>query len=71
MKEENGKRNKMFTAKESQPVRVETISDTYGHHKHYRIGTMPAGGFQAVWRFEDNQDTKNSSSSFPGGKKVY
>ena len=46
MKDEGGKKNKMFTAKESQPVRVETISDTYGHHKHYRLGTMPAGGFQ-------------------------
>jgi hypothetical protein len=71
MKEENGKRNKMFTAKESTAVRPETISDTYGHHKHYRLGTMPAGGFQAVWRFEDNQDSKNSFSSFSGGKKVY
>jgi len=71
MKEENGKRNKMFEPKETQPVRPEMVSDTYGRHKHYRLGTMPAGGFQAVWRFEDNQDSKNSSSSFPGGKKVY
>ena len=71
MKDEGGLKNKMFVAPAAQPTRPMTVSDTYGHHKHYRLGKMPIGGFQSVWRFEDDQDTKNSSSSFPGGKKVY
>jgi hypothetical protein len=38
-------------------------------------GKMPAGGFQAVWNFKNNQPndyfTRKQSPTSGGGKKVY
>jgi len=69
MKDESGKNVKMHPLKVA--TRPETISDTYGHHEHYRLGKMPIGGFQSIWRFEDGGDSKTSYTSKSGGKKVY
>lgn len=41
----------------------------------YTPGKMPAGGFQAVWNFKNNQPndyfTRKQSPTSGGGKKVY
>lgn len=72
MKDEKGLKNIYPKDKvETRPIRPEMVSDTYGHHKPYKLGTMPAGGFQSVWRFEESGNCKNSGTSNPGGKKVY
>ena len=34
----------------------------------YQLGTMPKGGFQAVWNFSGNGSTKESGTDKPGGK---
>jgi hypothetical protein len=70
MKDDNGFKNKEVTHMQV-PTRPATISDTYGHHKPYKLGKMPIGGFQSVWRFEEDSDSKNSFTSQSGGKKVY
>jgi hypothetical protein len=33
-------------------------------------GVTPVG-FTGVWNFADNSNTKDSSTSKPGGKKIY
>jgi hypothetical protein len=33
-------------------------------------GVTPVG-FTGVWNFSDNSNTKDSSTSKPGGKKIY
>jgi hypothetical protein len=72
MKDEKSSKNIYVKEKSGAvPSRVETVTDTYGKHKPYKLGTMPVGGFQSVWRFEDGGDCKNSGTSNPGGKKVY
>jgi hypothetical protein len=42
--------------------------------EHYS-GSLPAGGFQAVWNFKNNQPndyfTRKESPTSGGGKKVY
>jgi hypothetical protein len=70
MKDENGSKN-VQSIHMQVPTRPATISDTYGRHQHYRLGKMPNGGFQSIWRFEDGGDSKNSYTSKSGGKKVY
>ena len=70
MKDEGGLKNKEVTHMQV-PTRPATISDTYGHHKPYKLGKMPIGGFQSVWRFEADSDSKNCPPSSPNGKKVY
>jgi len=69
MKDESGK-NKQ-TVHMQMPTRPATVSDTYGHHEPYKLGKMPIGGFQSVFRFEGDSDSKNSFTSLSGGKKVY
>jgi len=70
MKDEKGFKNKQGTHTVT-PTRPMNVADTYGHHKPYELGKMPIGGFQSIWRFEKDSDTKNSSTSKSGGKKVY
>jgi len=69
MKEPSGKNAKVPHMQ--VPTRPATISDSYGKHEPYKLGKMPIGGFQSVWRFEGNSDSKNSFTSKSGGKKVY
>ena len=70
MKDESGLKNKQGTHV-VMPTRPMNVADTYGHHKPYKLGKMPIGGFQSVWRFEGDSDSKNSPPSTPGEKKVY
>ena len=41
----------------------------------YQSGKLPAGGFQSVWNFKNDQPndyfTRKSSPTSGGGKKVY
>jgi len=69
MKNSEGKNAQSFHMQ--LPTRPASVSDTYGHHQPYKLGKMPIGGFQSVWRFEGDSDSKNSSTSKSGGKKVY
>jgi hypothetical protein len=61
----------MENKKQPQPTRSTIPQDEYGHHKPYQRGTMPVGGFQAIWNNFGGVAGGNKSATSGGGKKVY
>lgn len=54
-------------------TRPQAPRDLYGMGSCWKLdGTMPPGGFRAVWNFaQGNDDVRRSPTSGGGGKKIY
>lgn len=53
----------------TQPIRPQTVSDTYGRGgTQYASGKLPAGGFRAVADFSNRGGVKKSPTSCPEPK---
>ena len=66
---------KVKTVKCNPEIGTGIIENRLSSPGEYQSGKLPAGGFQAVWNFKNNQPndyfTRKQSPTSGGGKKVY
>jgi hypothetical protein len=67
--------NLNWSQKYAKPIRPQKPSDNTQGQDRYQLGTMPKGGFQAVWDFSSPKPYSShlSPTSRPGnagGKKI-
>ena len=56
--------------KMAKPIRAQTPKDTYGLGAgHWKPGQLPVGGFQSMYCFSDNYDSKSSPTSKPESRR--
>ena len=64
--------NLNWSQKYARPIRPQKPADATQGQEKYQLGTMPKGGFQAIWDFSDKPYSPTlSPTSRPGnaGKK--
>ena len=66
---------KVKTVKCSPEIGTGLIQNRLSSPGEYQSGKLPAGGFQAVWNFKNDEPndyfTRKMSPTSGGGKKVY
>ena len=64
-------RDPLINQQVSRAVRPQLPRDGSADGLNTSIKGVTPVGFVGVWNFADNSNTKDSSTSKPGGKKIY